>query len=111
MMRATMRLLSTVAVVGVMVVAACTGGGPQSTAQPGGAGTGHPPVSSQPPVAVGTPVPAGGQPGGQTSQLDRCHTSGLAVVAIGVTNGAAGSAYQELGLRNNSLNACWVYGF
>jgi hypothetical protein len=101
-----MRLLVSVAVVGAMVAAACTGGGgPRSAARQDGAATGNPPVSSQ------VPVPAGGQPAGQTPQLDRCHTSGLALVKIGATNGAAGSVYQELGLRNNSLNACWVYGF
>jgi hypothetical protein len=111
MMRATMRLLIRVAVVGVLIASGCTsGGGPQSAAHPNGPPAGNPPASRQS-AGAGTPAPGGGQAGGGTPQTDRCHTSGLALLSVGPSNGAAGNIYQELGLRNNSPNACWVYGF
>ena len=103
MIRATMRILGAVAG-GVLLVAACSSGvgGPQSAAH-----------STARPESSRTPVPSGGT-GGQPSspaQLDRCHTSGLVLVTVRPAAAGAGNIYVELGLRNSSLNACWVYGF
>jgi hypothetical protein len=43
--------------------------------------------------------------------MDRCHTSGLALVAVGRPDGGAGNFVQVLGLTNRLGSACWVYGY
>jgi hypothetical protein len=80
---------------------ACGAGGPISAARP-----------SATPSSVVTTLPStatGGGSGG--TQLDRCHTSGLALSAPGRPGAAAGNGFQEFGLTNRTGTACWVYGY
>jgi len=45
------------------------------------------------------------------AQLDRCHTAGLALSALGGPSAGAGNVYREFGLTNRTGTACSVYGY
>jgi Protein of unknown function (DUF4232) len=81
------------------VLSACGGGAPVSAARP----------SATPATVVATPPPtAAGTPG---ARLDRCHTAGLSLSALGRPGAAAGNVVQEFGLTNNTSASCSVYGY
>lgn len=83
----------------VLAVAACGGGaGPQSGAHPAD-------PTAPPPPAVQSPAPS------TATAAARCHTSGVALVAIGQPDAGAGNRVQEFGLTNRTAAACWVYGY
>src|SRR5215467_11088875 len=84
------------------VLCACGGGaGPASAAHP-----------SATPTSQVTTLPTSPTPGGgSSSQLDRCHTAGLALAAVGRPNAGAGNVVQEFGLTNRGSAACTVFGY
>jgi Protein of unknown function (DUF4232) len=87
--------------VAAAVLCACGGGAPTSAARP-----------SATPVSVVTTLPSAATGGGSGGpQLDRCHTSGLALSALGGPGAAAGNIFREFGLSNRTRTACWVYGY
>jgi hypothetical protein len=88
----------------LVVLSACGGGGgPESAAHPSGTPTSQ--ATTLPP----TPTPSGG--GGSSSQLDRCHTAGLSLSAVGKPNAGAGNIVQEFGLTNRGSEACTFFGY
>jgi hypothetical protein len=91
------------ALVLIALAAGACGGQPGSSARPAATAT----AVASPPAATSPQSPPGGAPG----QLDRCHTSGLALAPLGPPGAAAGNLVQGFGLTNRSGTACWVYGY
>jgi hypothetical protein len=86
----------------LVALSACGGGGPSSAAHPSATPT------TQVTTAPSTPTLGGG---GASSQLDRCHTAGLSLSAVGQPNAGAGNIVQEFGLTNRASAACTFYGY
>jgi hypothetical protein len=104
-----MRLRCALLAMALAAVSAC-GGGPTSAARPGAgaAVTGAPPTAAPGPA---TPFPPPTAAPTAAAQLDRCHTVGLALTAVGSSGGAAGSFVQTFGMVNRGSTACTFYGY
>jgi len=91
-----------------LLLTACSGASPptsqasSATPVPGG--------SASPPPA--TPAGGGGGGGGDgQAPVDRCHTGGLSLTAVGAPGAGAGNVIEELGLRNTGSTPCWFFGY
>src|SRR5215471_18381397 len=91
----------------LVVLCACGGGGPGSAAHPSGAPSSAAGPTSQVTTLPSTPTSGGGS----SSQLDRCHTAGLSLAAVGQPNAGAGNVVQEFGLTNRGSAACTFFGY
>lgn len=99
----------------------CTG--TTAASAPGADGTSPAPSSSTPSGGLPSPVTTPGSATGSASatrsaspspsmsgRSDRCHTSQL-TVTVGPGQGAAGTIYGSLALRNHSDATCTLYGY
>src|SRR5215467_10941601 len=89
-----------------LLLTACSGASPptsqasSATPVPGG--------SASPPPA--TPAGGGGGGGGDgQAPVDRCHTGGLSLTAVGAPGAGAGNVFEELGLRNTGSRFPWTH--
>src|SRR5690348_2216580 len=87
----------------LVIAASCGGGAPGSAARPAAT-----PTSEVTTVPSGT---GGGQGSGSGQQLDRCHTAGLSLSALGRPGAGAGNIVQELGLTSHAGAACTFFGY